>query len=203
MDELTELIERGGEPGIGHNRASDLDLLREAIDEIIAPLHARLAMLQEGIARAPADIANRPTAENVADALRMVMALRQAIEEARKTAKAPHLAAARLIDNLFAPIADDTRALEAELSPRLTAWLQAQPRRDNGKTRVRTALGAVASLGDGEKIIVESREAVDLESLRPFLEFEAIAKAARAYVAQHKGAPAGVRVEPVRRLVIR
>lgn len=203
MDELTELIECRREPGIGHNRAGDLDLLREAIDEIIAPLHARLAMLHEGIARAPADIANQPAAENVADALRMVAALRQAVEERRKEAKAPHLAAGKLIESLFAPLAGDAKALEAALSPRLVAWLGAQPRRDNGKVRVRTALGAVASLGDGEKIIVESREAVDLESLRPFLDFEAIEKAARAYVAQHKSAPAGVRVEPVRRLIIR
>lgn len=203
MDELTELIELGSEPGIGHNRASALDLLREEIDDILAPLRTRLAMLREGALRLPSEIASREAAENAADALRMVAALRQAVEETRKTAKAPHLAAAKLVESLFAPLACDAKVLEADLSPRLVAWLNAQPRRENGKVRVRTALGAVASLGAGERLVVESRAAVDLEALRPFLDFEAIEKAARAYHAHHKTAPAGVHVEPVNRLIVR
>lgn len=189
--------------GMGHNSSDGLAALQQDIEFALYPLRSRLAALREGIERLPAGIATRLAAENVTDALRMVAALRQTVEERRKEAKAPHLAAGKVVDSLFASLAEDAKALESALSPRLLAWLDVQPRPDNGKVRVRTQLGAVASLGAGEKVSVESREAVDLEALRPFLDFEAIKQAARAFHAAHKTAPAGVRVEPVRRLIIR
>jgi len=199
--ELDDLWPTTPSPGIGHNRGPAL--LDVQLAQQNAALEQRRDELLGAFDRAPAEIDDEDASKKVADLVRLIASCRKAAETNRVGRKEPYLAAARLIDAYFRRITDPLDKAKKALEERLTAYqrrvaLAERQRRAEATpaelSRVRGEYGAVASLHREWTFGDLDRNALDLETLRPYFAVADLEKAVRAFIRAGGRSCRGVRI---------
>jgi hypothetical protein len=182
-------------PTIGHNAApSDADVLRDRLEAENADLIARLAALLQSAKMAPEFIADDDTAGRVADLCKMFTALEKSVAERQAAECKPLADTIKAVRAFFTTrLADDDAS--KTLRARLLARLKAKAADSDGVVRVRGDNGSVATLTRPIIVSIEDRDKLDLDTLRPFIDDEALLKAARAFFKSRGLLFAGARIE--------
>ncbi len=143
--------------GIGHNQPSQADLHRDRVDALVDTAN-------RWAAERPL-ITDAETAAKCTDFLNQLAAETKKLDEARKVEKAPHLAAAKAVDDAWHPLLDAVEACKRLLRPLHTAWLKREQARLDAERRKAQEAAAKAQREAEEA----ARKAAEPKSVRDII----------------------------------
>lgn len=117
-DGLAEIL-----PPIGHNSPpSDLDVLRERLEDEAGSLLLRRDELLASVGRAPAEVGDEEMAGKFADLIKLVTACHKNAEAARVARKEPFLANGRAVDGFYKGITEPLEKAKKAVEQKLTVY---------------------------------------------------------------------------------
>ncbi len=150
MDAINDFV------GIGHNQPSGADLERDRVEALVG-----------GANRCAAEhplITDSETAAKITDFLNQLAAWTKKLNEARKSEKAPHLAAAKRVDDAWHPLIDAVEACKRLLRPLHTAWLKREQARLDTERRQKQEAARKATT-EAQEAILKAEEAKSVRDI--------------------------------------
>lgn len=158
-------------------------------------LFQRARELASSAAKVPERLANREDAEKAADFVRQLTACIQRLEDAEKDEKFPHSEALKMIRAKYSKPLAELLGIKAIVVGAQTAYLE----RAN-TDEVRSDYNSLTVLRETETVAV--REDIDLNLLKPWIDWESVTRAARKAVKAGQTIP-GVDILKERKAVTR
>lgn len=177
---------------IGHNNpplADRLKLLLDTLPDDLEKTTLDLAVRRNDLLasgqRAPQVIADEPTAEKFADAIRQINAAVKLIETHRTGTKEPFLAGGKLVDGVYRKISDPLLDLKKEMERRLTVYqrekeAKARREREEAARLAREAEEAARREAEAAAAAMASAQDLDAAVMAEQVAAQAAADAERA-----------------------
>lgn len=153
---------------IGHNNPpTDHEMIREELKDRNAKVLDRTEKLVEAADRAPDTIEDQDTADKMADLSKQITVCINALEDRRKTEKAPYWDMCKVVDGFFGDKNDILTAAKNRIKKVERDWLSAQEKKERER---RAELEREAKAARDEEI----RKAAELEEAGKKTQSEAV-----------------------------